>query len=68
MARNLATHVLKVAADTGTKLKAYEAAINHLTVAENHVGATADITGIYGAVRLESGLEYQNTPPAKEDC
>jgi hypothetical protein len=59
-ARSLASHILGLAASTGTSLKGHQVAIDHLEVAESHVGAKADILGIYEAVRLESGLPYKN--------
>ena len=59
-ARDLAAHVLEVAHDSRAHLPAYEVAVNHLKSAEEEVGSSGDISGIYGAVRLESGLRYSN--------
>ena len=56
----LASHVIELAKESGTSLKAYHVTNEHLTVAEQHVGGKGDIIGIYGAVRLESGLQYEN--------
>lgn len=59
-ARALTSRILQLAKSNGTTLKSYEVAINHLSVAEAHVGSASDILGIYGAVRLESGLPFRN--------
>lgn len=59
-AQNLSAHVLNLAKNCGAALPSYEVAVKHLEVAETHGGPTADITGIYGAVRVESGLPYKN--------
>lgn len=64
-ARKLTAHVLELAKSTGTSVKAYEAAVEHLKVVEDHAGGNADINGIYGAVRLESGLPYENRNPSE---
>lgn len=60
MARNVASHVLELARATGTSLKAYEVAERHMQVVQKTEGSKGDISGIYGAVRLESGLKYEN--------
>jgi len=59
-ARSLTSHVLDLAKSSGASVKGYEVAVEHLKVVEDHAGGKADITGIYGAVRLESGLPYKN--------
>lgn len=59
-ARELSSHVLSLAKSTGTSLKAYEVAARHLETVESNAGPSADILGIYGAVRLESGLGYES--------
>jgi hypothetical protein len=59
-ARSLTSHVLQLAKDSGASVKGYEVAVEHLKVVEAHAGSKADINGIYGAVRLESGLTYEN--------
>lgn len=41
-------------------MKDLEVADNHLVDAEKHMGSKADITGIYGVVRIEAGLQYEN--------
>lgn len=40
-------------------MKALEAADGHLAVVQRHVVRKGDITGIYGAVRQESGLNFE---------
>jgi hypothetical protein len=59
-ARSLSSHVLNLAQSSSASVKAYEVAVKHLATVEAHAGAKADITGIYGAVRLESGLPFKN--------
>lgn len=58
-AQDVAAHVLEIEKSTGTSVKGYEVAVDHLQAAEDHAGDKADITGIYGAVRLKSGLPYE---------
>ena len=59
MAQTVASHVLDMARESGTSLPAYEVAQKHMDVIERHAGEFGDIDGIYGAVRLESGLRYE---------
>lgn len=59
LARKDAGHALKLADDFGAKMKALEAADGHLAVVQRHVVRKGDITGIYGAVRQESGLNFE---------
>ncbi|KAI4113178.1 MAG: hypothetical protein LQ345_005782 [Seirophora villosa] len=65
MARHLAGEVLALAAASGTKLKAYEAGYKHMEMVQSHAGEKGDISGIYGAVRQESGLAYENSEGGK---
>jgi hypothetical protein len=39
-----------------------EIALGHLEAVKEHQGKTGDIAGIYGAVRKESGLPFENGP------
>lgn len=57
-ARALTSKILDLAKKLNVSLPGYEVAINHLAVPEKHAGPKGDITGIYGAVRVESGLEF----------
>lgn len=59
-AQALTSQVLDLAKASNVSLPSYEVAVNHLAVAEKHAGPNGDITGIYGAVRVESGLEFSN--------
>lgn len=63
MARGLISEVLSLAAECGTSLKAYEVAAQHMAMVEAHAGLTGDISGIYGAIRQESGLRFENQEP-----
>ena len=62
LAREVAAHVLEAAGEAGACLPAYEAAVKHLQVVSQKAGADCDISAIYGAVRLESGLSFDNVP------
>lgn len=59
-ARVLTAKVLALAKASNVSLKSYEVAVEHLAVAEAHAGREGDITGIYGAIRVESGLPFEN--------
>ena len=59
-ARHLTSQVLDLARASGTSVRSYEIAIDHLATVESQMGPKGDITGIYGAVRLESQLPYKN--------
>ena len=60
MARHLAGQVLDMADKAGARIKSYEVASKHMEMVEEHLGPKGDISGIYGAVRQESGLPYEN--------
>ena len=60
MARHLAGQVLELAGGVGARIKSYEVASKHMEMVEAHLGPKGDISGIYGAVRQESGLAYEN--------
>ena len=51
---------MKFARENGASIKAYEQAVEHLAVVEKNAGPHYDITSIYGAIRLESGLPFMN--------
>ena len=70
-ARALTAEIAATAHNAGAALPAYQVAIGHLAIAERHAGPTGDITGIYGAVRVESGLEFglrQREGEPGEEC
>jgi 3-hydroxyisobutyrate dehydrogenase-like beta-hydroxyacid dehydrogenase len=60
MAQTVADHVLELAKSTGTNLACYEVAKRRMDLIEEHAGKKGDIDGLYGAVRLESGMKYEN--------
>ena len=41
-------------------MRAVEVADSHLAAVQEHMGAKGDIAGIYGAVRQENGLRFEN--------
>ena len=57
-AKALTSQILDLALASMTSLKSYKVAVDHLAVAEAHAGPHCDIMGIYGAVRVESGLPF----------
>ena len=59
LARKDARHALDLAKLAGVKMGDVEVADNHLKEVKEHAGASGDIAGIYGAVRKESGLEFE---------
>lgn len=60
LARKDAGHALALAKAAGTKLGNIEVADAHLAQVKEHAGELGDIAGIYGAVRKEAGLKYEN--------
>ena len=60
LARKDARHALNLAAAAGTKMKDVEIADEHLAAVQKHMGSKGDIAGIYGAVRQEAGLKFEN--------
>ncbi|RBR22779.1 uncharacterized protein FIESC28_04342 [Fusarium coffeatum] len=57
LARKDARHAMNLAKSAGVQLRNVEAADAHLAMAYDHIGSSADMAGIYGAVRKESGLK-----------
>lgn len=51
---------MSLAAASGTSLKDIEVADAHLAEVKEHMGARGDIAAIYGAVRKEGGLKFEN--------
>ena len=62
-ARHLTAQVLELAKANNVSLKSYEVAVDHLADVENNIGPKEDICGIYGAVRMESGMSFYNHGP-----
>jgi len=60
LARKDARHAMDLAKSSGTRLKAVEVADAHLVQVKEHKGEKGDIAAIYGAVRQEAGLPYEN--------
>ncbi|KAK4548362.1 hypothetical protein LTR36_010232 [Oleoguttula mirabilis] len=60
LARKDAGHARSLAESCGAKMKALEVADAHLQAVIEHSGDKGDIAAIYGAVRQESGLKFEN--------
>ena len=60
LARKDARHAMALAKSAGTKLKDVEVADAHLMQVKEHMGERGDISSIYGAVRKEGGLKFEN--------
>ncbi|KAK3954588.1 6-phosphogluconate dehydrogenase [Pseudoneurospora amorphoporcata] len=60
LARKDAGHAMRLAKEAGVKLRNVETGDAHLAELRAHVGEKGDIAGIYGAVRMENGLPYEN--------
>jgi hypothetical protein len=52
---------MELADRIGTKLPIYEVARKQMDRVEDQVGPDGDIDGLYGAVRVMSGLPYENS-------
>lgn len=59
-ALGLGSIVLRLSQESETSLKSYEEGIKHMEMVKDHAGASGDISGMYGAIRLESGLDFEN--------
>lgn len=53
-------HALDLAKSSGTQMRGLDVISDHLDQASQYTGPSGDMPGIYGAVRLESGLPYEN--------
>ena len=62
-AQHLTSQVLGLAKENNVSLKSYKVAVEHLADVEYNAGPKEDICGIYGAVRMESGMEFYNKGP-----
>ena len=60
LARKDVKHVLELAKTSGAKMDNMEVADKHLESVQKHMGSRGDIAGIYGAVRQEAGLKFEN--------
>lgn len=63
MAKGVASHVLAMADESSTELDGYKVAVGRYDkiaeIAEKE-GVHADITGIYGHIRVQSGMPFTN--------
>ena len=59
LARKDAKHALDLASTYGARMRAVEVADGHLKDIQDHMGSKGDLPGIYGAVRKESGLNFE---------
>jgi 3-hydroxyisobutyrate dehydrogenase-like beta-hydroxyacid dehydrogenase len=60
-ARKDARHAMNLAKDAGVELRLAKQGDEYLKILADHAGgAKGDIAGIYGAVRKESGLKFEN--------
>ncbi|KAL2159964.1 hypothetical protein VTH06DRAFT_2097 [Thermothelomyces fergusii] len=60
LARKDARHALSLAEACGVRIRNLEVADAHLAAVKEHDGELGDVAGIYGALRAESGLKYEN--------
>ena len=67
LARKDARHAKALATDAGVQLGAVEFGDRHLAQVKQHSGSSGDIAGIYGAVRQEAGLPFENHDQSLND-
>jgi 3-hydroxyisobutyrate dehydrogenase-like beta-hydroxyacid dehydrogenase len=60
LARKDAKHAMNIAKSVGARFQNAEIGDAHLAAVKEHAGPKGDIAGIYGAVRVESGLPFEN--------
>jgi 3-hydroxyisobutyrate dehydrogenase-like beta-hydroxyacid dehydrogenase len=60
LARKDARHAMSIAERSGTRMRGLEIADGYLTAVKEHAGERGDVAGMYGAVRQESGLKFEN--------
>ncbi|CZT19333.1 related to gamma hydroxybutyrate dehydrogenase [Ramularia collo-cygni] len=60
LARKDAGHARSLAESCGVTMKGLEVADAHLKAVIDHAGDKGDIAGVYGAVRQEAGLKFEN--------
>jgi 3-hydroxyisobutyrate dehydrogenase-like beta-hydroxyacid dehydrogenase len=60
LAKKDARHALSLAEACGVRMRNLEVADAHLDQVKEHDGEKGDIAGIYGTVRAEAGLKYEN--------
>ncbi|KAL9037833.1 MAG: hypothetical protein Q9214_005527 [Letrouitia sp. 1 TL-2023] len=71
MALHMADGILAMAKESNTELAGYQAGVGHMkAVAEYYAkmgSGLGDISGIYGAVRTASGMQFENGAPSKQN-
>lgn len=60
LARKDVGHALSLAKQSGMRLRSLEVTDKYLGDVKEHAGAKGDVAGVYGAIRKESGLPYEN--------
>lgn len=60
LARKDAKHAMNLAQAAGVKMRGVELADGYLGDVKKHMGSRGDLAGIYGAVRQENGLKFEN--------
>ena len=60
LARKDARHALDLAKSSGTRMRGLEVVDGHLADVQKHMSSKGDVAGMYGAVRQESGLSFEN--------
>lgn len=71
MALRMANGILAMAKESNTELAGYQAGVGHMkAVAEYYASKGSDlgdISGIYGAVRTASGMQFENGVSSKQN-
>jgi 3-hydroxyisobutyrate dehydrogenase-like beta-hydroxyacid dehydrogenase len=60
LARKDLGHASSIASEAGVRLRSVEVTDGYLQEVKKEKGVKGDIAGVYGAIRKESGLEYEN--------
>lgn len=60
LARKDARHAMALAKESGTRMRDVEVADEHLKSVQEKMGKRGDIASVYGAVREEGGLKFEN--------
>ncbi|CRG86880.1 hypothetical protein PISL3812_03892 [Talaromyces islandicus] len=60
LARKDARHVMSLAQDNGLRMRSLEIVDLYLQGVRQHMGERGDVAGMYGAVRKEAGLKFEN--------
>lgn len=60
LARKDARHALDLAKESGVKMGNLRVVDGHFEAVQEHMGQRGDVASVYGAVRKESGLKFEN--------